>query len=242
MEKNIAVIFAGGSGTRMNAKTLPKQFLQMNGKPIIIHTLEYFENCKEIDGIVVSCIDGWQDYLKEFIHKFHITKVKQIVVGGKTGQESIYNAISAAGDLYPEEDTVVLIHDGVRPLITEELILENIKTVRSFGTAITVSPVTETVVVANQEGYLDNVVERNQCFHAKAPQSFYLKDILSAHKKAIEDGNLEMIDSATLMSHYGYQLHLVEGNVENIKITNPADFYVFRSLFEARENSQIFGL
>lgn len=242
MEKNIAVIFAGGSGTRMNAKTLPKQFLNMNGKPIIIHTLEYFENCKEIDGIVVSCIDGWMDYFQKFVEKFRITKVKKIVRGGNTGQESIYNALCGASEVYPEEETVVLIHDGVRPLISEELILSNIKTVRTFGTAITVSPVTETVVIANEEEKLENVVERSHCFHAKAPQSFYLKDILSAHEKAREEGILDMIDSATLMSRYGYKLHLVEGNVENIKITNPADFYVFRSLYEARENSQIFGL
>jgi len=242
MEKNVAVIFAGGCGSRMNTKTLPKQFLQMNGKPIIIHTLEYFETCKEIDGIVISCIEGWIDYLEDLIDKFRITKVKKIVKGGATGQESIFNGLCAAKEFYPEEDTVVLVHDGVRPLITTKLIRDNIKTVREFGTAITVSPVTETVVVANEDNELDNVVDRTRCYHAKAPQSFYLKDIMEAHLKAREDGNFEMIDSATLMSHYGYKMHLVEGNVENIKITNPSDFYMFRSLYEARENSQIFGI
>jgi 2-C-methyl-D-erythritol 4-phosphate cytidylyltransferase len=239
---NIAVIFAGGSGTRMNSKSKPKQFLEMNGKPIIIHTIEYFEQNEKIDRIVISCIDGWEDYLEELLNKFHITKVAKIVKGGDTGQDSIYNGLCAAKEIYPEDDTVVLIHDGVRPLITDDLITRNIETVKRYGSAITVTPVTETIVVSETEGEIQNVVKRDNCYHAKAPQSFYLKDILAAHEKAREDGHHNMIDSATLMRYYDYSLHVVEGPTENIKITNPSDFYTFRALYEARENSQIFGL
>jgi 2-C-methyl-D-erythritol 4-phosphate cytidylyltransferase len=239
---NIAVIFAGGSGTRMNSKSKPKQFLEMNGKPIIIHTIEYFEQSEKIDAIVVSCIAGWIDYLKELLHRYHITKVNSIVKGGTTGQESIYNGLREAKKISDEDNTVVVIHDGVRPLITEDLITRNIETVKKFGSAVTVTPVTETIVVSEEKGKIKNVVKRDNCYHAKAPQSFYLKDILNAHEKAREEGFYNMIDSATLMQYYGYSLHVVEGTTENIKITNPADFYIFRALYEARENSQIFGL
>lgn len=242
MAKNIALIFAGGSGTRMNSKSKPKQFLEMNGKPIIIHTLEYFENHEQIDGIVIACIGEWIPYLQEKLERFHIQKVCKVVSGGTTGQESIYNGLCALHELFPQEDTAVLIHDGVRPLITEKLITDNIEAVRTHGSAITVTPVTETIVVSEESGGISDVVKRANCFHAKAPQSFLLKDILAAHEKALAENIHDMIDSVTMMKHYGYPLHIVEGPVENIKITSPADFYVFRALFEARENSQIFGL
>ena len=117
--KNIAVIFAGGIGKRMNAQSRPKQFLELNGKPVIIYTLEIFDNHPLIDGIIVSCVDGWIPFLERTIRHFGITKVKGIVTGGNTGQASIYNGLCeaerlAGGDI---SDTLVLIHDGVRPLI-----------------------------------------------------------------------------------------------------------------------------
>ncbi len=240
---NIALIFAGGSGTRMNTKSKPKQFLEMNGKAIIIHTLEYFEYCKDIDGIVVVCIAEWIDYLNNLLERNHITKVKAVVAGGSTGQESIYNGICAAHNIAGDiEDSIVLIHDGVRPLISNQLILDNIDTVKECGNAITVTPATETIIQVDDNKEVKNVVDRSSCYTAKAPQSFYLKDIYEAHLKAREEGHNNMIDSATLMRFYGHTLHTVEGPVENIKITNPTDFYVFRSIYEARENSQIFGL
>lgn len=242
MERNIAVIFAGGSGTRMNTKSKPKQFLEMNGKPIIIHTMEYFENNKNISDIVVSCISDWTGYLEELCKKYHLDKVREIVPGGDTGQESIYKGLLAAERVAGGDDAIVLIHDGVRPLISQELIDNNIETARKYGSAITVTPVTETIVISDNTGNINNVAKRENCYHAKAPQTFYLKDILEVHKKAISDGQYNMIDSATMMQYYGKKLHTVQGDVENIKITNPADFYIFRSLYEARENSQIFGL
>lgn len=242
LRKNIAVIFAGGSGVRMNTRAKPKQFLEMNGKPIIVHTLEYFQNNSDIAGIVISCIGQWVNHMAELAEKYHLDKIVKIVKGGSTGQESIYNGLCAVKELYPLDDVAVLVHDGVRPLITDDLISRNIETVWQYGSAITVTPVTETVVVSEMGGNLQDVIERDNCFCAKAPQTFKLDDILAAHKRAIADGRNNMIDSATLMQSYGYKLHLVEGPVENIKITNPPDFYVFRALYEARENSQIFGI
>lgn len=241
---NIGLIFAGGSGTRMNTKSKPKQFLEMNGKPIIIHTIEYFESCQEIDKIVVVCISDWIDKFSKMLNKYNINKVAKVVPGGETGQLSIYNGLVAAKEVAGAEydSSIILIHDGVRPLISEQLILDNIKMVKEKGTAITVTPATETIIQVNDNREVSNVVDRNSCYTAKAPQSFYLKDILSVHEKALAEGHNNMIDSATMMRAYGYVLNTVEGPVENIKITNPTDFYIFRSIYEARENSQIFGL
>ena len=129
MRKNIAVIFAGGSGVRMNTRAKPKQFLEMNGKPIIVHTLEYFQNNSDIAGIVISCIGQWVNHMAELAEKYHLDKIVKIVKGGSTGQESIYNGLCAVKELYSSDDVAVLVHDGVRPLITDDLISRNIETV-----------------------------------------------------------------------------------------------------------------
>ena len=122
---NIAIIFAGGTGQRMNTKTKPKQFLELHGKPIIIYTLEHFEHHELINGIIVVCVEGWIDYCKELINKFHINKVKAIIPGGETGMLSRYMGVNKAAELYPK-DTICLMHDGVRPLIDHEIISKNI--------------------------------------------------------------------------------------------------------------------
>ena len=176
---NITVIFAGGSGTRMNTKSRPKQFLEFRGKPIIIYTLELFDNHPEIEGIVVVCLEEWIPYLEKMLRKFEISKVVRIVPGGETGQDSIFFGLQAASTCYPL-DSVVLIHDGVRPLITEKTITDNIECVKQFGSCITCVPATETFIVSRQDGGLD-IPLRKASLIARAPQSFILKDILSAH-------------------------------------------------------------
>ena len=147
---NIGVIFAGGVGSRMHSKDRPKQFLEMYNKPIIVHTLEYFENHPMIDAIVVVCIKDWIPYLEKLLYKFRIDKVKKIVPGGETGQLSIYNGLRAAKEIAGEEKSIVLIHDGVRPLISEKLITNNIETVMKHGSAITTAKVKETILVVNE--------------------------------------------------------------------------------------------
>lgn len=238
---NIALIFAGGSGTRMNTKSRPKQFLELHGKEIIIYTLEHFEKHPEIDAIAVVCIAEWLDYMKSIIKKHNISKVNWVVPGGSTGQDSIFNGLNAIHEDCPK-DSVVLIHDGVRPLINDELISANINSVKENGSAITVTPVTETIMLTENDNKVYKSVDRSKSCMAKAPQSFYLKDIYNAHIRAIEDGIHTKIDSATMMSDYGYSLYTVEGSSENIKITTPTDFYIFKALIDAKESSQIFGL
>lgn len=237
---NYALIFAGGCGRRMNSKSRPKQFLELHGKEIIIYTIEHFEKHPDIEGIVVVCIKEWIDYLKRILDKNGIKKVKWIVPGGETGQDSIYNGLKVLHDNCKNED-IVLIHDGVRPLIDEQLITENIESVKNHGSAITVAPVIETVMLADDDKVYKSV-ERSKCNMAKAPQSFFLKDIYAAHEKAREEGIHDKIDSATMMSDYGHSLYTVKCGYENIKITTPSDYFTFRALIDAKENSQIFGI
>ncbi len=234
------LIFAGGSGTRMNSKGRPKQFLQFYGKELIIHTLENFQNHPLIDGIAVVCIEDWIPYLNKILVKYGIDKVKKVVPGGSTGQESIFFGLKAIQS-FDDTNPTVLIHDGVRPFINEDVITNCINSVKEHGSAITVVPAIETIVTLD-DGKIQSITDRSKCFHARAPQCFYLNDILSAHEQARKDGNLNMIDSASLMKFYGHELYTVPGNVDNIKITTPADFYTFKALYEVRENQQIFGL
>lgn len=239
---NTALIFAGGTGTRMGNKGKPKQFLELHGKPILIHTIELFEKHPEIDTIAVVCLADWIPYLKELLCRFGIQKVKWVVPGGNTSQESTWNGLTAiAADQDPEK-TIVLIHDGVRPLITPELIHDNIAMVKEKGNAITVALAIETIVTTQDGQEVDQVIDRKHCRLARAPQSFYLKDILEMHRRAQKDHYAEMIDSASLMVHYGTKLNTVEGPAENIKITTPSDFYIFRAITEAKENLQIWGI
>jgi 2-C-methyl-D-erythritol 4-phosphate cytidylyltransferase len=237
---NYAVIFAGGTGTRMNTKTRPKQFLTLHGKEIIIYTLEHFENHPEIDGISVVCIAEWIDYLEKLLDKYQIKKVKWISAGGSTGQESIYNGLNAMREDIGG-DSIVLIHDGVRPLINEKLISDNIKMAKEKGCAVTVVPATETVMLVDENGQIVQSVDRHKCRVVRAPQSFVYQNLLKVHDRAKKMGVDNMIDSATMMSEAGYTLYPVVGKADNIKITTPSDFYTFRAIVEAEENSQIFG-
>lgn len=235
---NIVIVFAGGAGTRMNTKDKPKQFLLVHGKPIIVHTIEVFNSHDEIDGIVVVCLENWIPYMEEMKYRYRLDKIAKIVPGGSTGQLSIYNGLIAAKEVYGE-DNIVLIHDGVRPIISGELIAANIRTVKKCGSSITCSKANETFVVSGAYNEVDRIPERKFSWCAKAPQSFYLKDILQKHEQALENGLDNMIDSCTLMYHYGAKLAITECGTDNIKITTPDDFYIFRALYDARENSQI---
>lgn len=238
---NVAVIFAGGTGIRMRTRSKPKQFLELHGKPIIIHTLEVFDHHSEIDGIVVVCVADWIPHLRHLLKKFGIRKVVDVVAGGETGQKSIFNGLEVA-ERHFSGDSIVLIHDGVRPLIDGKVVTDNIEAVKQFGTAITTAATVETFVIADDDMKVRQVPDRKASRLAKAPQSFVLADILNVHRQAQAEGMVDAIDSCTLMTHYGREVTLVEGPADNIKITTPTDYFVFRAIFEARENSQIYGL
>ena len=237
---NIAVIFAGGSGKRMNAKDKPKQFLLVHGKPIIVHTVEVFQEHEEIDGIIVVCIENWIPYMEDMKLRYRLDKIGAIVKGGDTGQLSIYNGLKCAAEVYGKENNIVLIHDGVRPLIDKKVISDNIASVKEYGSAITCNYANETVILTENDGRnVESIPSRAASRIAKAPQSFWLNEILEEEEKCIAGGEVNVIDSCTLMSNAGKKLNVVIGPDENIKITTPKDFYIFRALYDERENKQL---
>ena len=236
---NYALIFAGGTGQRMNTKTRPKQFLELHGKPILLYTIEAFENHSDIDGIVVVCLKDWIPFLKKKLAHYDISKVLDVVPGGATGQESIRRGLDAL-EAAVGRDNVVLVHDGVRPLVSDETISQCVATVAAYGNAVSVTPAIETIV-QEEGGTVTNIIDRNACRLAKAPQCFRIGDLIDAHDRAHKEGEEGFIDSASLMRHYGHELHTVETGPENIKITTPSDFYIFRAFLDARESSEIFG-
>lgn len=238
--KNVAVIFAGGSGKRMNNVTRPKQFLEHNGKSIMIYTIELFDNHSQIDGIICVCIESWIPFLEKQLRKFEISKVSAIVSGGNTGQDSIYNGLSAVYKMYGENCNV-LIHDGVRPLITEQTISDCVSMLYEKGNCITCVPATETIVIKNNDGQLE-IPSRINSYIARAPQCFHLKDIWDAHYRAQCDGIHDFADSCTMMTHYGYELNTIIGPMDNIKITTPSDFFTFKAMIQVREDQQAFGV
>jgi 2-C-methyl-D-erythritol 4-phosphate cytidylyltransferase len=235
---NIALIFAGGTGSRMNSSVCPKQFLPLYEKPIIIYTIEHFEHHPEIDSIVISCIDSWIPHLEKLLKEFNIKKVKEIVPGGSTGQASIFNGLEAVERHFPEE-SVVLIHDAVRPILTEKLITDNIASVKKFGNAVTSALPTETPLQIDENHNIDIVYKRDLFRVAKAPQSFKLSDILSVHRQAIEEQYSSAIDSSSLMLKYGATIRLIEGSSSNIKITTPTDYFIFKALVDAHYENQL---
>ena len=237
----IAVIFAGGVGKRMHSKDLPKQFLKIHEKPIIVHTVELFNDHPEIDSIVIACVTEWIDYLNSLITKYNLGKVRMVVPGGNTAQQSIFKGLEAAELISEKNDDIVLIHDGVRPLITSKTISDNIRSEKEHGSAITSVKVKETVLLVDQDESIREVPSRSDSRLARAPQSFFLKDIIGAHRQALEDNKIEFIDCCSMMQYYGNKLYLIEGPQENIKITTPDDFYSMRAILDARENAQIYG-
>ncbi len=243
---NIAIIFAGGTGQRMGS-SIPKQFLEIYGKPIIIHTLEKFQYHDEIDKIYIGCKEEFIPYLKELVEKYHITKVFSdgILPGGDSGQDTIYKVLKRASENNPD-DSIVLIHDGVRPLITSEVISKNIEGVKNNGTAITCTPCFETPVMSFDGKTVSETPARQYMYTAQAPQSFVLKDILDVHEQVrLTDPNYTgsgIVDSCTLARSVGREVCIIEGNRGNIKVTTPNDYIDLLARLNAEDQKQIYTL
>lgn len=242
MSKVVAVIFAGGSGVRMGAGK-PKQFLEVNGKPIIIHTLDIFENHPGVDEIYIACKENYITKLNKMLDRYDITKVKVVVPGGATGMESIYNGLHAAAQ-QNDDNVIVLIHDGVRPFISNELIDEVIMTVEEEGAAVTCTPLFETPITSKGGEIVEETPNRADCYTAQAPQAFRLGTVLKAHEIVRKDnpGYEGIIDNCTLMTSLGMAVPIVKGPRSNIKVTTPEDLFMFKAMIEYRETRDALGL
>ncbi len=229
---NIAVIFAGGVGIRMHTNGIPKQFLEIDGIPILVHTVRKFQNSESIDRIVIAMVASHIDYTWQLVEKYKLDKVVRVVAGGETGQLSIYNGLKAAEEVSQGPDDIVLIHDGVRPIIDDDLIRRNIASVKQYGSAISSVLCKETIITVRDDDYVDTVTDRSKTWMARAPQSFYLKDILAAHEQCRSQGITNKIDSCNMMRDAGKEVHIVETSSTNIKVTNPEDYYLAEAIIQ----------
>jgi len=242
-QKVVAIIFAGGTGTRMGNRGRPKQFLEVYGKPILVHTVEHFQSHEWVDDIYITSNADFVEYTEQLVKKYGLSKVKKVLPGGETSQHSIFIGLNEVA-LHESDKTIVLIHDGVRPMITSQAISDNIENVRRFGSSITVSKANETVVVSSNGETVDSIPVRDHGYRAQAPQSFFLGEIYEAHKKEriSNPTYANAVDACTIMHRQGKPVHLTEGNSGNIKITTPEDYYMFLALLQYNESQDIFGL
>ena len=236
---NIAIILAGGSGERMKTKEIPKQFLLVAGKPIIVYTLEKFQCSPDIDKIVIVSRVDYKTTVEQYVSQFGITKVVSVVGGGKTRHGSLYHGVKEAAEVSEDPaNDIIVIHDAVRPAVSVELIAEIVKQTKTHNACMAVGRPIETIVIIGNDGYVKEVKNRNICRTGKAPHAYKLELINSVFDRAQKDGNLDYIDDESMMYAYGVPLYTVLCPDENIKITNRMDYIVFRSFIWTKEDSQ----
>lgn len=234
--KNIALIIAGGIGARMN-QDIPKQFINVYDKPVIVYTLEAFQRHPNIDAIEVVCLDGWHDILRAYAKQFGITKLENIVSGGKNGQDSIRNGLYDIYSRHDNEDDIVLIHDAIRPMVSMEIISDNIRVCRKYGNAITVVPCTAAMLKTYDSVSSDEQVPRDNLKITQTPQAFFIKDIINAHKEALEKGITNSVASCTMYIELGKKLFMSVGSEKNLKLTTAEDIEIFKALLNAKKDS-----
>lgn len=235
---NVALIIAGGVGKRMK-QDIPKQFIMVNDKPILLYTLESFENHPEVDAIMVVCLEGWQEILEGYAKKFNITKLKWIVTGGETGQESIRNGVEALKDVCDEDDTVI-IHDGIRPIIDELVLSDVIVKCHQYGNAVTSLPYNEQIFVIEDEYTTKKYIPRETLRRVSTPQAYKYGKLAWAYEKAFREkiGIYGSSYTNTMMVDLGETLHFALGSDKNIKLTTPEDLELFKGYLKMKEGNR----
>lgn len=227
--KTIAIVIAGGRGTRMG-NDIPKQFIDVYGKPVIIYTLESFEKHPQIDAVEVVCIEGWEDKLRAYAEQFGITKLRWIVSGGKIGQESIRNGVYNLRDKCSDDD-IVVVHDGVRPLVDEGILTDVIEKCRKYGNAVSSMPYNEQIFLKKNEISTDKYIPRETLRRVVTPQAYRFGELNKAYHEAFEKG-IGISDSSyanTMMVELGKTLYFAEGSDKNIKLTTKDNLEIFKA-------------
>lgn len=228
---NIAIVIAGGVDSRMGQE-IPKQFILVNNKPVIIYTLEAFQAHPQVDAIEVVCIDGWQDVLEAYCQQFGIGKLKWVTTGGETGQESIRNGVyNLEGEL--SDDDIVIIHDGVRPMLEPEVLTDVIRVAKKHGNAVTSMPYNEQIFVVSEadETTTTQYIPRETLRRVSTPQAYRYKLLLDSYRRAFaeEIGIYGSSYTNTMMVELGETLHFAAGSDKNLKLTTPENLETFRA-------------
>ena len=233
---NIALLIAGGSGNRMG-QDIPKQFMHFDGCPIIIHTMNCFQKHPDIDAISVVCLKGWETVLQAYANQFCIDKLKYIFPGGNSGMESIHNGIYGLKDAGCDDEDLVLIHDSVRPLLSQDIISSNIAICKAYGYAITGIQCRE-AILESEDGFSSTTsIPRDKLIRTQTPQTFRLRNILNVHEEAKIKGIVDSVASCTLVAEVGgREMHIVPGSEKNIKITTVEDLEILKALMHTSKD------
>ncbi|MCR5834469.1 MAG: 2-C-methyl-D-erythritol 4-phosphate cytidylyltransferase [Selenomonadaceae bacterium] len=232
-----ALLLASGKGQRTR-QDIPKQFINVYDKPIIIYTLENFQRHPEIDGIVVVCLDGWQDILRAYSRQYNIDKLKKIVNGGATVQESCRNGVFAMKE-FCKDDDIVVVHDGIRPMVDEEVLSDVIATCKKYGNGVTSLPYNEQIFKKLDDTSTKEYIVRETLRRVQTPQAYKFDKIVWAYEKAFAEG-IGIYGSSytnTMMVDLGETLYFAGGSDRNIKITTVDDIELFKALLAAKKTS-----
>ena len=234
---NIGLLIAGGSGNRMG-QDIPKQFMHVDGAPIIIHTMQCFQKHPDIQQIAVVCLKGWETVLQSYANQFNITKLTHIFPGGNTGMESIHNGIYGLKEAGYDDEDLVLIHDAVRPLLSQDIISSNIATCKAYGYAVTGIKCRE-AILESQDGFSSKTsIPRDTLIRTQTPQTFRLGNIINAHELAKKKGIMDSVASCTLVAELNedIEMHIVPGSEKNIKITTVEDLEILKALMHTSKD------
>ncbi|RKM59504.1 MULTISPECIES: IspD/TarI family cytidylyltransferase [unclassified Butyrivibrio] len=232
--KTVALIIAGGTGERMH-QDIPKQFLTVNEKPVIVYTLEAFQNHPEIDSIAVVCVDGWEQMLRAYARQFNIDKLDIVVPGGENGQGSIRNGVYEL-EKHFDKDDIVLIHDAIRPMVSAEIISDCLLKTKQFGNAITSIPCAEAMLTTSNGEDSEETYPRDNLKRTQTPQGFKLGEICDLHREALEKGITSSVASCTLMIELGRKVFFSQGSEKNIKLTTVDDIDIFKALLISKRS------
>jgi 2-C-methyl-D-erythritol 4-phosphate cytidylyltransferase len=214
---------------------IPKQFMHVDNSPVIIHTMKAFQQHPDINGIAVVCLAGWETVLQSYANLFSIDKLKWIFPGGSNGQESIHNGIYGLQEVGCKDDDLVLIHDAVRPLLSQDIISSNIAVCKKYGYAITGIKCREAILESEDGFSTTTSIPRDKLIRTQTPQTFRLGNIIAAHEKAKEQGIVNSVASCTLLAELGnIEMHIVPGSEKNIKITTIEDLEILKALMNVK--------
>ncbi|MBP5262396.1 MAG: 2-C-methyl-D-erythritol 4-phosphate cytidylyltransferase [Clostridiales bacterium] len=234
---NIAVIIAGGSGSRMG-QDIPKQFINVYDKPVLVYTLEGFQKHPQIDAILCVCIDGWHDVVRAYAKQFGIDKLKWVVSGGNSGQESIRNGVYALEGICADDD-IVIIHDGIRPLVDETVLTDVIVKCSQYGNAVTSLPYNEQIFVVDDDISTTKYIPRETLRRVSTPQAYKFGKLLWAYHKAFaeEIGIYGSAYTNTMMVELGERLYFAAGSDKNIKLTTKDDLEMFKAYLKSDKDN-----
>ena len=234
---NIALLLAGGSGTRTE-QDIPKQFFNVYEKPVIIYTLEAFQRHPDIDGIIVSCLEGWHEILRSYARDAGITKLQKVVSGGENGQASARNALRELSDICSDED-IVIIHDAIRPMVSGDIISDCIVKCRQYGSGLAAMRCQETIVETKDGIKGDTNISRNDIMRVQTPQAYQYGRVMDAHERALKQGITNAVYTNTLMLDLGETLYFAKGSDKNLKITTMEDVEIFKALLRMEKEDWV---